>query len=137
LKRYSAKLSYAFMLSILFLATEVLITVVLVKPLHGLLENLGYLAENYISGMVSAIISCAVGLICYRIAKDKFLVPYSFALILVYTIVVIILCIAKQECGMIWSLVMPTLGLLSVLGNLLFWGIFYARLRKTKRNETV
>ena len=53
---HSARLSYAFMLSLLFLGVEILSATLLVAPLHRLLDGVGFPAENYLSGLIIAVL---------------------------------------------------------------------------------
>lgn|GEM_PF-3462832 len=137
MKVYSARLSYAFMFSIMLLIIEVAATAILAHPLHLLLQNLGYMAENYLSGAISAAITCLVGLVLYLFIKDKILIPYSFLLLFIYFLLVTALILSEGQMAMVTTLLMPTIGLCSVAGNLLFWGIYYDRKRKSKGRETV
>ena len=123
---HSARFSYAFMLSLLFLGMEVLSAAILVAPLHRLLEGVGFPAENYLSGLLIAVLPIAAGMILRHFVKDRLLVPFSFALLLVYAAAVIVLCLIKQENEIILTFLLPTLGVCSGMGNLLFWGLYYA-----------
>ena len=137
MKVYSARLSYAFMFSIVLFIVEVAVTAILSHPLHLLLQQLGYMAENYISGAISAAITCLVGLVLYLLIKDKILIPYSFLLLFIYFLLVTALILSEGQIVMVTTLLMPTIGLCSVAGNLLFWGIYYYRKRKSKGRETL
>ena len=122
----SARFSYAFMLSLLFLGLEALSAGILVTPLHRLLDGAGFPAENYLSGLLIAALPIAAGVAFMVFARDRLLVPCSFALLLFYTAAVIVLCLIRQEKEIILTFFLPTLGLCSGIGNLLFWGVYYA-----------
>ena len=122
----SARFSYAFMLSLLFLGLEILSAGILVAPLHRLLDGAGFPAENYLSGLLIAALPIAAGVAFMVFARDRLLVPCSFVLLLFYTAAVIVLCLIRQEKEIILTFFLPTLGLCSVIGNLLFWGVYYA-----------
>lgn len=126
MKHHSARLSYAFMLSLLFLGVEVFSVSILVAPLHRLLEGVGFPAENYVSGLLIAVLPIAAGAAFWFFSRDRLLVPCSFALLFFYTVVLIVLCLFKQEYNMILTLFLPTLGVCSIAGNLLYWGMYYA-----------
>ena len=123
---HSARFSYAFMLSLLFLGVEVLSASILVAPLHRLLDGVGFPAENYLTGLLIAVLPIAVGVALWLFVKDRLLVPCSFALLLIFTAVVIVLCLIRQEYEIILTFLLPTLGVCSIAGNLLFWGVYYA-----------
>ncbi len=129
MKVFSARLSYSFMFSIILLIVEVATTAILASPLHLLLQNLGYMVENYLSGAISTAITCLVGLVLYLLIKDKILIPYSFTLLLIYFLLVTALILSEGQIAMVTTLIMPTLGLCSAAGNLLFWGIYHSRRR--------
>lgn len=114
------------MLSLLFLGVEVLSASILVAPLHRLLDGVGFPAENYLSGLLIAVLPIAAGVALWLFVKDRLLVPYSFALLLIFTAVVIVLCLIRQEYEIILTFLLPTLGVFSIAGNLLFWGVYYA-----------
>ena len=101
------------MLSLLFLGMEVLSAAILVAPLHRLLEGVGFPAENYLSGLLIAVLPIAAGMILRHFVKDRLLVPFSFALLLVYAAAVIVLCLIKQENEIILTFLLPTLGVCS------------------------
>ena len=122
----SARFSYAFMLSLLFLGLEALSAGILVAPLHRLLDGAGFPAENYLSGLLIAALPIAAGVAFMVFGRDRLLVPCSFALLLFYTAAVIVLCLIRQEKEIILTYFLPTLGLCSGIGNLLFWGVYYA-----------
>jgi hypothetical protein len=124
--RHSARFSYAFMLSLLFLGVEALSAALLVAPLHRLMDGVGYPAENYLSGLVIAVLPIAVGLILRLFIKDKILVPYAFALLFLFTAAVVVMLLIRQEYEIILTFFLPTLGICSFIGTLLFWGIYYA-----------
>ena len=123
---HSARLSYAFMLSLLFLGAEILSAVILVDPLHRLFDGAGFPAENYLSGLIIAVLPIGLGAAFWFLVKDRFLIPYAFALLFFYTAAVIVLCLIRQENGIVLTFLLPTLGVCSGVGNLLFWGIYYA-----------
>ncbi len=123
---HSARLSYAFMLSLLFLGVEILSATLLVAPLHGLLDGVGFPAENYLSGLIIAVLPIAAGAVFRLFLKDRLLVPCAFVLLLIYTAVVTVLCLIRQENEMVLTFLLPTLGVCSGVGNLLFWGVYYA-----------
>ena len=135
--RHSARFSYAFMLSLLLLGVEIGAAALLVAPLHGLLEGAGFVAENYLSGVIIAAVPLAVGAAFRAFVKDRLLVPASFALLLCYTAVLVVLCLFRQAYDMVLTFLLPTLGVCSVLGNLVFWGIYYAGKKQKRRTETV
>jgi len=124
--RHSARFSYAFMLSLLLLVVEIISAALLVAPLHHLLEGAGFAAENYLSGLIIAVLPIAVGAAFRLIAKDRLLVPCSFALLFCFTAVIIALCLIRQEYEIVLTFLLPTLGVCSCLGNVIFWGIHYA-----------
>ena len=130
--RYSARFSYAFMLSLLFLVVEIASAVLLVAPLHRLLEGTGLVAENYLSGLIIALLPIALGAAFWLFVKDRLLVPCAFALFFCFTAIIIVLCLIRQEHELILTFFLPTLGVCSVLGNLVFWGIYHAG-KKQKR----
>ena len=119
------------MLSLLFLAVEIMSAVLLIAPLHRLLEGTGFVAENYLSGMVIAFLPIAAGAAFHLWGKDKLLVPCSFALILCYTAAIIVLFLIRHEYEIVLSFLLPTLGVCSAMGNIIFWGIYTCR-KKTK-----
>ena len=123
---HSARLSYAFMLSLLFLGMEILSATLLVAPLHRLLDGVGFPAENYLSGLIIAVLPIAAGAVFRLFLKDRLLVPCAFVLLLIYTAVVTVLCLIRQENEMVLTFLLPTLGVCSGVGNLLFWGVYYA-----------
>ena len=123
---HSARLSYAFMLSLLFLGVEILSATLLVAPLHRLLDGVGFPAENYLSGLIIAVLPIAAGAVFRLFLKDRLLVPCAFVLLLIYTAVVTVLCLIRQENEMVLTFLLPTLGVCSGVGNLLFWGVYYA-----------
>ena len=123
---HSARLSYAFMLSLLFLGVEILSATLLVAPLHRLLDGVGFPAENYLSGLIIAVLPIAAGAVFRLFLKDRLLVPCAFVLLLIYTAVVTVLCLFRQENEMVLTFLLPTLGVCSGVGNLLFWGVYYA-----------
>ena len=123
---HSARLSYAFMLSLLFLGVEILSATLLVAPLHRLLDGVGFHAENYLSGLIIAVLPIAAGAVFRLFLKDRLLVPCAFVLLLIYTAVVTVLCLIRQENEMVLTFLLPTLGVCSGVGNLLFWGVYYA-----------
>lgn len=125
--RHSARFSYAFMLSLLLLVVEIISAALLVAPLHRLLEGAGFAAENYLSGLIIAVLPIAMGAVIRHSAKDRLLVPCAFALLFCFTAVIIALCLSKQESEMVLTFLLPTLGVCSVMGNIIFWGIYYAR----------
>ena len=114
------------MLSLLFLGAEVLSASILVAPLHRLLDGVGFPAENYLSGLLIAVLPITVGVVLWLFVKDRLLVPCSFTLLLIFTAVVIVLCLIRQEYEIILTFLLPTLGVCSIAGNLLFWGVYYA-----------
>ena len=126
MKHHSARLSYAFMLSLLFLGMEILSATLLVAPLHRLLDGVGFPAENYLSGLIIAVLPIAAGAVFRLFLKDRLLVPCAFVLLLIYTAVVTVLCLIRQENEMVLTFLLPTLGVCSGVGNLLFWGVYYA-----------
>ena len=123
---HSARLSYAFMLSLLFLGMEILSATLLVAPLHRLLDGVGFPAENFLSGLIIAVLPIAAGAVFRLFLKDRLLVPCAFVLLLIYTAVVTVLCLIRQENEMVLTFLLPTLGVCSGVGNLLFWGVYYA-----------
>ena len=125
--RHSARFSYAFMLSLLILVVEIISSALLVEPLHRLLEGAGFVAENYISGLIITVLLIVLGAAFWLFVKDKLLVPYSFALLLCFTAAMIVLCLIRQEYDIVLTFLLPTLGVCSIIGNIIFWGIYYAR----------
>ena len=126
MKHHSARLSYAFMLSLLFLGVEILSVSLLVAPLHRLLEGVGYPAENYLSGLLISLLPITAGGVFRFFIRDRLLVPCAFALLFFYTVLLVVLCLFKQEYNMILTFFLPTLGVCSAAGNLLYWGLYYA-----------
>ena len=124
------------MLSILLLAAEFFAAVLLIGPLHEMLGGLGFIAENCLSGLIIAALPAGIGLIFFYAAEDRFVIPYAFLLLLLYTAVVVLFCLFRKESQLILTLLLPTLGLEAVVGNLLFWGLYYAG-NKNKRNSEV
>ena len=135
--RHSPRLSYAFMLSLLLLGVEILAAILLIAPLHHLLEGAGFVVENYLTGVAIALLPIAVGAVARHFIKDKLLVPGSFLLFLCYTVFVIVFCLFKQEYELVLTFLLPTLGVCAVLGNMIFWGIYYAGKKQEHRSETV
>ncbi len=124
--RHSARFSYSFMLSLIFLAVEIISAALLVAPLHRFLEGTGFVAENYLSGIIIAALPIAVGAAFWFFIKDKLLVPYSFALLLCGTVAAIALCLFRKEYEIVLTFLLPTLGVCSCMGNIVFWSIYYA-----------
>ncbi len=124
LKIHSAKILPAFILGILLMVIELLVTAFAASRLHPVLQSLGYMAENYIIGVLVAIVTCMAALAIYLLSKDKSLIPYSFALIFVFFILIVFLCMLGGADAVVMTFLMPTMGVLSVIGNMLFWLLF-------------
>ena len=130
------RLPYAFLFSVLLLIIATVLFSSIIEPLHGLLNGLDYWRENYLSGLVVSVISCGVGFVFHCVAKDKALVPCAFLLTLFYTVMISVYLLVRQEYDLLINLLMPTFGVYSVMGNILFWGLFYAGRRKAGKEAS-